>query len=392
MAGAPADDRATARLSVGDMRAAIQEIVRTEDGYAVGHDHYRTSAERARNALLGRGDRDYVAGAGDPGDGEGAIAYIDRLLDRTQVAAWTPALQGAKINLLAGAQSLTDAMNEAQMEDYQTDLTRALADISLALGRPTDTGVLGGIQGALATTTLGIPSGSHVVSACARPASSPAYGVVSGRLAFVTVSQHDAAASFPTDISIARIRASGDHLVLYTGAADAAAKLCHRETAGRRVDMVAVRRAAPYRRTRTQSLADAAAAAPSYTQTQAQAGAAVYAQACVSCHGANLQGVAAPAVAGTGFLTTVNKNGWTFSDLRTLVVQQMPLNSPGSLTPKQYADVLAFLLASNCYAPGNASFPAAESPTLAAKIAPPSGGTTPADAKLGTCTVATAAH
>lgn len=382
-------DRATARLSIGDIRAAIAEIVSTEDGYAIGHDHYRTSAERARNALLGRGDRDYVASAGDPGDGEGAITYIDRLLDRSQTSAWTPALQGAKINLLAGVQSLTDAMNENQMEDYQTDLTRALADMSLALGQPTDTGVLGGIQGALATTTLGIPRGSRVVSACAQPVVSPAYGVVSGRVAFVTVSQSDAAASFPTDLSIARIRATGGRLILYTGAADAAAKLCHRETATRRTDAVAVRRLTPYRRARTQSVA-AAPGTPSFTQAQAQAGAAVYTQACVSCHGANLQGVAAPAVAGTEFLTTVSKNGWTFSDLRTLVVQQMPLNNPGSLTPKQYADVLAYLLASNCYPSGAAAFPAADSTTLAAKIGPPAGGPAPTNVKFGTCPVTTA--
>ena len=40
-------------------------------------------AHRALNALVGRGDREYDAAAGDPGDGVGAIGHIDRLLDRT---------------------------------------------------------------------------------------------------------------------------------------------------------------------------------------------------------------------------------------------------------------------------------------------------------------------
>lgn len=131
----------------------------------------------------------------------------------------------------------------------------------------------------------------------------------------------------------------------------------------------------------------ASASLVSYTSAQAHAGSAIFAQNCVSCHGANLQGVAAPAVAGKVFVTQVTGDGWTVADLRNLVVQQMPLNAPGSLSTKQYADVMAYLLASNCYAAGSTPFPKTDDPKLAkVKIHPPYGAT-PNDAKLGTCRV-----
>ena len=115
----------------------------------------------------------------------------------------------------------------------------------------------------------------------------------------------------------------------------------------------------------------------------------VYGSVCSSCHGAKLQGVAGPAVAGKEFLASVASNKWTYADFRNLVVQQMPLNNPGSLTPKQYADVLAYLLAANCFPAGSTEFPTNDSPALAAvKFLAPTKPVTPTDTTRQTCSVA----
>jgi hypothetical protein len=42
----------------------------------------------------------------------------------------------------------------------------------------------------------------------------------------------------------------------------------------------------------------------------------------------------------------------------------MPANNPGSLSPKQYADVPAYLLAADCYPVGDKSFPTDATPAL----------------------------
>jgi polar amino acid transport system substrate-binding protein len=94
-----------------------------------------------------------------------------------------------------------------------------------------------------------------------------------------------------------------------------------------------------------------------YTQAQAQAGLKVYSSQCASCHGANLQGVAAPAIAGNDFLKTAKANKWSLQTIDQIVTANMPLSAPGSLTPKQYADVMAYLLAANCYKAGSTPFP-----------------------------------
>ena len=130
-----------------------------------------------------------------------------------------------------------------------------------------------------------------------------------------------------------------------------------------------------------------AAPAVSYTAAQAHAGATVYRRYCLQCHAANLQGSAGPAVAGTEFLTTAKTNKWTLNDLRTTVFENMPFSNPGSLTAKQYAGVMAFLLASNCYPPGTQPFPQRPDPSLAKVKLGPVSGAKRTNATFGTCAV-----
>ncbi|GAC1580437.1 MAG: hypothetical protein NVS3B7_14990 [Candidatus Elarobacter sp.] len=364
------DDHASALAALADVRAAVVEILRIEDGYAVGHGAYVRAAHRAMNALVGRRDDGYEASFGDPGDAVGTLGHLDRILDQTSAALWTPAVQGAKANVLAAAENLQSALHDKQMEDYQADLTRTLASLALVVGRPSEQGVLGGLSGALSNTTLGVPRSAVSTSGCVPPTRAPAYGVVSGRLAYVAVPRSTASTALPAELSISRVVVNGSDLVLYTHAAREAAALCGgRHSRVQRARVVAATPAVPY------------------TAAQAHAGVAVYQRYCLQCHGANLEGSAGPAVAGKEFLTNAQRNKWTLNDLRTTVFENMPFSNPGSLTPKQYADVMAFLLASSCYPPGSAPFPTTARPELAKVHFAPVHGAKPSNASLGTCAV-----
>jgi polar amino acid transport system substrate-binding protein len=380
------DPHEVALSAVADVRASVAQITAIEDGSAVGHPAYLRAAHRALNALVGRGDREYDAAAGDPGDGVGAIGNVDRLLDRNRTARWTNAVQGAKANLLAAVQNLHDALHEKEMEDYQGDLTQALANLSLASGRPDREGALGGIAGALGTTSLGVPSGVAEVSGCAAASRAPAYGVVDGRLVYVALPRGGATTSVPENMSVSRVAVDHDKLVLYTAAgasmppcaAVSRAEAPHRTRNVAHTDIL--------QRVRDVVVAGGSAPAVPYTAAQAKAGAKVYATSCIQCHGANLQGTAAPGVAGKEFLKTAQGNKWTLSSVRTLVFENMPLNDPGSLTPTQYAQVMAFLLASNCYPAGTHPFPEKDDPSFAKVAIQPLTGVKADNAQYGTCT------
>jgi alcohol dehydrogenase (cytochrome c) len=100
-----------------------------------------------------------------------------------------------------------------------------------------------------------------------------------------------------------------------------------------------------------------------YTQQQVVQGRDLYAQQCAACHGATLQGVSAPALTGPAFA----HSHLTASQLRGAVTQRMPLTSPGSLKPQEYASLMAFLLAYDCVKPaanGEQPFPTTGLPAL----------------------------
>ncbi|MBI1397975.1 MAG: c-type cytochrome [Betaproteobacteria bacterium] len=124
-----------------------------------------------------------------------------------------------------------------------------------------------------------------------------------------------------------------------------------------------------------------------YTEKQASAGRQIFRSKCVACHGKNLQGKSAPSVAGDDFLSAAQRNGWSVDDLRSIVAYNMPFNEPGSLSKKQAADVIAYLLASNCYPAGDKPFPEKETKVLGKTKLTNAKANKPSDAKLGTCNV-----
>ena len=90
-----------------------------------------------------------------------------------------------------------------------------------------------------------------------------------------------------------------------------------------------------------------------YSDPQTAAGEKLYADFCGKCHGADLAGIEqAPALAGSTF-----RQRWRGAPLERLFqrVESMPPQQPRSLTPKQYVDILAFMLKANEFPAGRAA-------------------------------------
>jgi polar amino acid transport system substrate-binding protein len=362
------DDHGAALAALADVRLAIAEMLAPENQAVSGPIAYRRAAHRAINALVGMRDQLYDTASGSPGDAAGAIGHIDSLLGRPGSELWTPALEGAKVNLASAAAQLQEAVAARELGDFQRVVTGALLSLEVAVGRSSETGTLGGLEGALATTTLGIPAHARVVSACSIPTAVPAYGTISGWLVFVALPVSESQTALDADYGISHVAVVGNIVMLYTSAADQGAKLCRKG-------------AVP------SGAADPPETPALYTAEQAREGAGIYRQYCARCHGTDLQGGQAPAVAGTDFLAIATQDKWTVADLRTIIFDTMPFDNPGSLTLHQLAAALAFILASNCYPAGATPFPESPDPSFATiKIEPPPDAH-PTNAKLGTCEV-----
>lgn len=79
-----------------------------------------------------------------------------------------------------------------------------------------------------------------------------------------------------------------------------------------------------------------------YTSEQAASGQALYKDRCASCHGAALEGGAAPPLRGDGFLQAWN--GQPLADLVSKIQHTMPANDPGKLTRQGTIALVAYLL------------------------------------------------
>jgi hypothetical protein len=94
-----------------------------------------------------------------------------------------------------------------------------------AAGRESTVGVLGGLRGALATTTLGIPADASTVSGCSLPAKAPAYGVIDGYLTYIAISE-SGVVQLPHPIGIRKVSFGTGYAVLHTAASDLIGRLC----------------------------------------------------------------------------------------------------------------------------------------------------------------------
>jgi S-disulfanyl-L-cysteine oxidoreductase SoxD len=94
-----------------------------------------------------------------------------------------------------------------------------------------------------------------------------------------------------------------------------------------------------------------------YSTAQANRGADLYkSQQCALCHGADLGGVGpSPPLSGDNFLSIYT--GQSALVLYDKVQKTMPQSSPGSLTPAQTADLLAYMLSVSKYPAGDAELP-----------------------------------
>lgn len=88
-----------------------------------------------------------------------------------------------------------------------------------------------------------------------------------------------------------------------------------------------------------------------YTAAQAARGQKTYDSICLSCH---------PLPTQTGPLFAKRWRGQTLADLYGYVAETMPKNDPGSLTPREIAQVIAYLLKVNGMPAGAAEMPASE--------------------------------
>jgi S-disulfanyl-L-cysteine oxidoreductase SoxD len=98
-----------------------------------------------------------------------------------------------------------------------------------------------------------------------------------------------------------------------------------------------------------------------YTPEQAQRGEAMYKKDCVSCHGDRLEGDGQteraqnlkrmlPPLSGDVFKG--NWNGRPLSDLLDKIRKTMPRDDPGTISPKENADILAYMLQFNQFPAG----------------------------------------
>lgn len=93
-----------------------------------------------------------------------------------------------------------------------------------------------------------------------------------------------------------------------------------------------------------------------YTDAQSERGAALAKDSCEVCHGAKFAG----ADMGPGLLPADFKAAWVgrpIAELFDKIVQTMPANEPGSLTPAKSADLVAYILKLNDYPTGAADLP-----------------------------------
>jgi mono/diheme cytochrome c family protein len=99
-----------------------------------------------------------------------------------------------------------------------------------------------------------------------------------------------------------------------------------------------------------------------YTSAQATRGEETYMNVCVACH---------PPATYTGAAFKTSWGGRPLSDLFDALVEKMPKNDPGSLSPAEYGQVVAYLLKINGNPAGKTELPAEAEPLKQIRIETP---------------------
>ena len=93
-----------------------------------------------------------------------------------------------------------------------------------------------------------------------------------------------------------------------------------------------------------------------YTDAQAARGKKLYIASCAACHQEGLQGAdLAPALKGDEFLLLWNDK--PIGEFVDRVANTMPQDAPGSLTPQENADIVAYILQVNRFPAGSTELP-----------------------------------
>jgi quinoprotein glucose dehydrogenase len=102
-----------------------------------------------------------------------------------------------------------------------------------------------------------------------------------------------------------------------------------------------------------------------YTADQAKRGEALYKDNCAACHGEDLAGSGPmPALAGNDFVA----NWKTVGDLFEKTNTSMPASAPGSLSPQQTSDILAFLFSKSNFPAGQTELASKQDALMQIKI------------------------
>ena len=101
----------------------------------------------------------------------------------------------------------------------------------------------------------------------------------------------------------------------------------------------------------------APAASAAYTAEQAEQGGSLYEDQCVSCHGP-IRAIVPEMAALLGDHTfRANWRGRPLSDLFGLIMETMPQDAPGTLSPEESASLVALILQGNRVPAGDTALP-----------------------------------
>jgi len=89
-----------------------------------------------------------------------------------------------------------------------------------------------------------------------------------------------------------------------------------------------------------------------FSTAQVERGAEDYQAHCATCHGADLVSTDAEAPTLTGFTFNLRWAGRTLAERHEVIHSTMPVSAPGSLESQMVFDIIAFILATNGYEPG----------------------------------------